>query len=481
MMKKAELVFLPLSEIGHLLSMVELARRLIDQDDRITITFINTAAPFGSTTIGDIESLGNSLADTGICFINLPHHHQPAASQNSSLTVFIENQKPHLINAIIQHATSESNSNPAQLAGFIVDFFWVSMIDVANQLEVPTYMYFTSGAATLGVLLHLPTLHNEITTELKNYEGELSIPSFFNPVPPSVLPTLFLDNNTEAYACFLYYSQRLKETAGIIVNTFADLECHAMNSFQDGQTPLVYPVGPLLNVCSGSNEAKHVKIMTWLDNQPPSSVIFLCFGSRGSFSESQVKEIAVGLEQSGHRFLWSLRRPSSAGNGHAYGSGSGSTSDFTNLEEVLPDGFLNRTKGRGLMCGWVPQTAILAHQAVGGFISHCGWNSILESLWNGVPVVVWPLYGEQKLNAFELVREFRIGFDMGLTMRTDEGGVVTAKEVEAGVRLIMDGRHDSKEVRRVKEMREKSRMAVMDRGSSFYSLRQLVKDIMDRI
>ncbi|XP_042478983.1 anthocyanidin 3-O-glucosyltransferase 2-like [Macadamia integrifolia] len=475
-MKKAELVFLPLPETGHLVSMVELARRLVDQDDRFSITFINTAAPFGSTTIADIESLGNSVADTGISFINLPEVTiDKPASQDHTGALFIENQKPHLLHAITQHVNSKSNSNSVQLAGFIVDFFWVSMIDVANQLDVPTYMYFTSGAATLGVLLHFPTLHNEIMTELKDYKGELLIPSFFNPVPPSVLPKVFLDKTTEAYACFLYYSQRMKETAGIIVNTFTELECHAMNSFHDGQTPQVYPIGPLLNLKghSGSNEAKEEKIMKWLDDQPPSSVIFLCFGSRGSFSEAQVKEIALGLEQSGHRFLWSLRRPPSAGNG------PGTTSDFTYLEEVLPDGFLGRTEGRGLICGWVPQTAILAHQAVGGFLSHCGWNSILESLWYGVPIVVWPLYGEQKLNAFELVREFGLGFDMGLTMRTDEGAVVTAKEVERGVRLVMDC-HDSKEVRRVKEMREKSRMAVMDTGSSFDSLRQLIKDIMDR-
>nr|GMC97909.1 anthocyanidin 3-O-glucosyltransferase 2-like [Ipomoea batatas] len=109
----------------------------------------------------------------------------------------------------------------------------------------------------------------------------------------------------------------------------------------------------------------------------PIQVVFLCFGSVATFPESQLKEIAYALESSGQRFLWTLRKPP--------GPGSIIATEYSNLEEVLPEGFLERAKNIGKIIGWAPQTAVLAHPAVGGFVSHCGWNSALESIWFGVP------------------------------------------------------------------------------------------------
>ncbi|XP_010272750.1 PREDICTED: UDP-glycosyltransferase 71A15-like [Nelumbo nucifera] len=215
--------------------------------------------------------------------------------------------------------------------------------------------------------------------------------------------------------------------------------------------------------------------MKWLDNQPSSSVVFLCFGSLGAFNEAQMKEIAVGLERSGHGFLWSVRRPAE--------TEAGTVSDYTNLEveEVLPDGFLDRTAGRGLVCGWAPQVEILGHRATGDFVSHCGWNSTLESLWFGVAMLAWPVYAEQKVNASVLVKEMGLAVDVGCLKRTetDGGDVVTAEDVERGIVSVMDSNNVVRE--RVGEMKEKSRKAETDGGCSFASLQQLMDDVMESI
>uniref|UniRef100_A0A2N9GHA1 Uncharacterized protein n=1 Tax=Fagus sylvatica TaxID=28930 RepID=A0A2N9GHA1_FAGSY len=233
--------------------------------------------------------------------------------------------------------------------------------------------------------------------------------------------------------------------------------------FPDGQTPPIYAVGPVLDLKCPPNpeldKAQGDNIMKWLDDQPPLSVVFLCFGSMGSFGADQVKEIALGLEGSGHRFLWSLRMPT--------------PTPFA--DDVLPEGFLDRIKGKGMICsGWAPQVEVLAHKAIGGFVSHCGWNSILESLWHGVPIVTWPIYAEQQLNAFRMVRELGLAVEMRLDYRKG-ADLVLADEIERAVRGVMDGIEVRK---KVKEMGEMARKAVMEGGSSFISIGQLIEDMI---
>ena len=345
------------------------------------------------------------------------------------------------------------------------------MIDLANQLGLPSYLYLTSGAGFLGLKLHLPTRHAQIGTEFEDSDPDLDLPSFVNPVPVRVLPEA-VSNKHGGYATYIKLAQRFRDVKGIIVNTFAELEPYAIESFADGETPPVYTVGPVLDLGGqahpGSDRIERDKVMEWLDAQPETSVMFLCFGSMGSFGAPQVREIALGLERSGRRFLWALRLPGPDGK-------LGGAPDRTKLTEILPEGFLDRIGERGMICGWAPQMEVLAHKSIGGFLSHCGWNSILESLWNGVPTATWPMYAEQQLNAFRLVKELGLAVEMRLDYRQQEGDVVKAEEIEGAVRGVME---DYSMVRKmVKEMGEMSRRAVMDDGSSTKALRRLIADI----
>ena len=130
----------------------------------------------------------------------------------------------------------------------------------------------------------------------------------------------------------------------------------------------------------------------WLNKQAPRSVLYISFGSSATHSAPQLLELAMGLEASDCSFLWLVRPPKAPG----ISAASGSPVPVT---EFLPPGFEERMKERG-MCysGWAPQTRILKHPAVGGFLSHCGWNSTLETVCAGVPVLTWPVSAEQHLN-----------------------------------------------------------------------------------
>ncbi|KAL4369500.1 hypothetical protein GQ457_05G005040 [Hibiscus cannabinus] len=211
--------------------------------------------------------------------------------------------------------------------------------------------------------------------------------------------------------------------------------------------------------------------MQWLDQQPRSSVVFLCFGSLGCFGADQVKEIAYALEQSGHRFLWSLRQPAEVF----------SWNDYEKVPEVLPEGFLDRTAEIGKVIGWAPQVDILGHPAIGGFISHCGWNSTLESIWFGVPMVTWPLHSEQQLNALTLVKELGLAVEIKMDYRIDDGEVeiIKAEKIEKGIKWLMG--NDSNVRQMMREINDESRKVLMDSGSSHTNLRRFINDVMNNM
>ncbi|KAJ9547311.1 hypothetical protein OSB04_019854 [Centaurea solstitialis] len=470
----AELVFIPAPGIGHIVSSVEIAKLLVNRDQRLSITVLVIKPPSslasGSAITAYIESLANKTLDR-VSFIELPQDETPPSRDQkapmSSFEELINSHCKHVRN-VVADMVSQPGSGRA-VAGFVIDMFCTSMIDVANEFNVPTYVFFTSNAAFLGFQMHLLSLcddQNQDVVELTNSDAMIPISSFVNPVPTNVFPLMVKTRRGVDFVMRIV--RKMRKAKAIMVNTFSELETQAIESLcSDSSGPFVYPVGPLLNLEDGAGKPLDDEVKTWLDGQPPDSVVFLCFGSMGSFEEVQVKEIAYALERSGHRFLWSLRRPP------LEETGFGNPSDYEDPRAVLPKGFMERTAGIGKVIGWAPQVALLAHPAVGGFVSHCGWNSMLESLWFGVPSATWPIYAEQQLNAFEMVVELGLAVEIKMDYKKDlfnpkaEIEIVTANEIEGGIRQLMA---DDTIRTRAKEMSEKSKAAVAEGGSSYASV-----------
>ncbi|KAK2641441.1 hypothetical protein Ddye_023204 [Dipteronia dyeriana] len=464
-MKKAELIFVPLPSIGHLVSTLEFAKRLIDRDDRILIVVLVMKLPLFPHVDAYTKSV--AAAQPRIRLIELPQVDSPPPQLRKSCIEYfnyllVESQVANVRHVVSQIVLSRSNSDSVRVTGLVVDMFCVFFSDIATELGLPSYVYFAPNTGTLSLLMDIATHQEEFE---ESSESELLIAGIVNPVPVSVLPQSLFTKHKESYSTYIKRAQKFKNVNGILVNTFFELEQYAVKSFSGGLNPPVYTIGPVLDLQGQPNpnldEEQCRKIFKWLDDQPESSVVLLCFGSGGSFGPAQVKEMAIGLEQSEHKFLWSLRL--SPPNNEVAGNEDG---------DIFPEGFLERIRGRGMICGWDPQVEFLAHKAIGGFVSHCGWNSILESLWYGVPIVTWPLYAEQQLNAFRMVKELGLAVELRLDSRSDIGDLVTADEIARAVGCVMDG--DSEIRKKVKKMAEISRKSLMDGGSSFVSIGQFI-------
>ncbi|MED6106304.1 hypothetical protein PIB30_003714 [Stylosanthes scabra] len=473
--QEAQVVLVPASGHSHLLSTLEFAKLLVNHDHRITVNLMLISSPIDTKTTSTATNSLLSHYSHRIKVINLPDYTPNLSSDKSDraslMNALVDFLKPHLREAV-SNLTASPSAPP--LAAFIVDMFFTQMIEIAKDFGVPALVFYTSGAAFLGMTLHLHTLRvrdNLVAYEWEDSDSELTIPTFANPIPWRNLPSLFMQKQWDSL--FMSYASGLKEAHGFIVNTFEELESYPIHSFQHASFP-VFPVGPILNLTSTTGDASE-DIIKWLDDQPPASVVFLCFGSRGWFHQDQLREIARALQDSEARFLWSMRKPPPEGS-------MDMPTDYSlpELTELLPHGFLDRTAGVGRVIGWAPQAQVLAHKATGGFVSHCGWNSTLESIYYGVPIAAWPLFAEQQSNAFQLVRELKVAVEISLEFKHGLSfgitPVLSSEKIEKGIRNVLK---DAEVRKRMKEMSEKCRGTMKEGGCSYSHLGRFIDYLMD--
>ncbi|KAL5229184.1 hypothetical protein ABZP36_017449 [Zizania latifolia] len=346
----------------------------------------------------------------------------------------------------------------------VVDFFCAYGLDAAAELGVRAYLFSPSCASALAATLHIPVARSAVSFKEMG-RSLLHVPGV-HPIPASDLPEVLLDRGNDQYKITIGLYEQLARAKRILVNAFEWLEPRAVKAIQDGivrpgdPAPRLFCVGPLVGEERGGDEEKKHECLRWLDAQPARSVVFLCFGSASSVPAEQLKEIAAGLEKSGHAFLWAVRAP--------VAPDADSTKRFEGrgeapLESLLPEGFLDRTRGCGLVVpSWAPQVEVLRHPATGAFVTHCGWNSTLEAITAGVPMVCWPMYAEQRMNKVFVVEDMKLG----VAMDGYDDAMVKAEEVEAKVRLVMES-EQGKEIReRAALAKEMATQAIEDGGSS---------------
>lgn len=280
------------------------------------------------------------------------------------------------------------------------------------------------------------------------------------------LPT-FLRTTDSDDTMFNYNVQAVNiamKAQGVILNTFDELEQEVLDVIKT-RFPNLYTIGPLsllqhhlsathyLDSIKANLWKEDKKCLDWLDKRPPQSVVYVNYGSLVIMTKEQLAEFAWGLANSRYPFLW-VMRPNLVDGG----------------EEIISSlNFMEETKDRALFLEWGPQEKILSHPSIGGFLTHCGWNSTLESICEGVPLICWPFFAEQQTNCFYLCNKWGFGMEIDTQVKRDK--------VEKLVRELMEGDKGKERREKSKEWKKKAEAATTFGGSSYTNFDVLIKQL----
>ncbi|KAM1388026.1 hypothetical protein ACFX2I_016199 [Malus domestica] len=460
--KKPHVAVLASPGIGHVTPLLELAKRLVvDHGFHVTFLSITTDAP-----PAQLQLLSNPSLPSDLHVVSLPRVDVSQQPIGISVRIFL------VVQETLKSLPFVLKNLQPPIKSLVVDPFCIEALEIAADLSIPTYVFMTSSASLLALTLYFPTINAEVNGDYSKIAEKVIVPGckplLLDDLVPGVLSPEVLP-----------MCNRFPTVKGILVNTWEELEPVTLLSLRENlfflglPAPPVYPIGPLTKEDKPvTSTLESSRFLTWLDEQPVGSVVYISFGSGGTLSREQMIELARGLELSQKRFVWVARPPNDSSASGSFFKAGFNTDDPASY---LPEGFLDRTRGRGLVTSsWAPQVAVLSHRSVAGFVTHCGWNSVLESVLHGVAMIAWPLYAEQRMNARFLVD---VGVAVWPEAEEDDGKRVVGRcEVERVVRTILEDEEGEGVRRRVRELQGTAVKALEVYGSSNGSLEGLAKE-----
>ncbi|CAJ1948894.1 unnamed protein product [Sphenostylis stenocarpa] len=460
MEKPTYIAVIPSVGFSHLAPILHFSKRLVELHPHFHVTCI-------VPSIGSLPTNSKAILQTlppNVNPILLPPLNLNDLPQGLSIVVQIHEAMRLTMPSI--HQTLKSITSNTPHVAMVVDAFAYEALDLVQEFNMLSYIYSPSSVTTVSTNFYLPKLDQETSCEYRDLPHPIQVPGCV-PFHGTDLYSPAQDRKSEDYKVSLELCNRFLRADGIIVNSFLALETGPLRALKDkGRAyPPVYPIGPIVK--NDTDSAQGLECLTWLDKQQVGSVLYISFGSGGTVSQEQMNELACGLELSNHKFLWVVRAPN-----NAYDSAYLSKQNCVDPLQFLPSGFLERTKEQGVVIpSWAPQIEVLRHSSVGGFLTHCGWNSTLESVVHGVPLITWPLFAEQRMNAVVLCE----GVKVGVRPRVSENGLVEREEIVEVIKCLMEGEEGRKMGKRMKELAVAATNALKEGGSSTKTLSELAQ------
>ncbi|KQK00027.1 7-deoxyloganetin glucosyltransferase [Brachypodium distachyon] len=476
--RKPHAVCLPYPAQGHITPMMKLAKVLHCKG--FHITFVNTEYNHRRLVRSRGPSAVAGLA--GFRFATIPDGLPPSDVGDGDATQDIVSLSYSTMTNCLPHfrdLLADLNGTPdgvPPVTCVVADHVMSFGLDAAAELGVPCALFWTASASGYMGYRNFRFLIDEGFAPLKD-EEQLTNEYLDTPVDwargmsknmrlrdfPSFIRTT--DRGDIMLNFLIHEVERSGSGAAIIINTFDELEQPALDAMH-AILPQIYTIGPLnflfeqlvpedgsLGAIRSSLWREDHSCLEWLHGKELRSVVYVNYGSITTMSSQELVEFAWGLANCGYDFLWILRN------------------DLVNGDTtVLPPEFLESTKGKCLLASWCEQEAVLRHEAVGLFLTHCGWNSTMEGLSVGVPMLCWPFFAEQQTNTRYSCMEWGVGMEIGDDVRREV--------VEARIREAMGGEKGRVMKQRAVEWKETAVRATSPNGRSLANFEDLLKDVL---
>ncbi|KAF8008987.1 hypothetical protein BT93_J0083 [Corymbia citriodora subsp. variegata] len=412
-----KVLMLPWLAHGHISPYLELAKRLSTRNFHIYLC----SSPVS------LSSIKPKISEKYSSSIELVELHLPSLPDLPPHYHTTNGLPPHLMNTlkVAFDMASPGFSDIVKSLGpdlLIYDFLLPWAAEAAKSHGLPSIVFFNVGAGTVSFILHV----------MKNTGSKFP----FEAIRLQDYAQAKLIEGIDESAGRMNNKDRVlrsveRSSNFILLKTIRELDGMYMDYLSSLSGKIAVSVGPLVE--DPSNIEDGDGIIEWLDKREKSSTIFVSFGSEYFLTEKEREEIAHGLELSNVNFIWVIRFP---------------IGESTELEEALPEGFLERVRDRGLvMDGWAPQRKILEHPSIGGFASHCGWGSIMESMKSGVPIIAMPMQLDQPLNA-RMVEVFGVG----LEVKKNKGGEIERWKIAKVIKDMVVEKDGDSVRKKAKEM-----------------------------
>ncbi|XVE66561.1 hypothetical protein DITRI_Ditri08aG0088300 [Diplodiscus trichospermus] len=479
MASKPHAVCIPFPAQGHINPMLKLAKLLHHKG--FHITFVNTEYNHKRF----LRSRGPNSLDglPDFCFETIPDGLPPSdADATQDISSLLESLSDNSLDPFrgllhkLNHHSVSASSNVPPVTCIISDDAMLFPMEAAQEFGIPGVCLWTSSTCSLVCYTQVPRLVEEGLTPVTNASGITKeyldtviewMPGMenirFRDLPSYVRTT---DPNDRMLNYLHEAALSDPKASAFIFNTFDSLEQDALNTISSAMDSIpVYSIGPLhlladhqiiddkLEHIDSNLWAEQPECLEWLDSKEPNSVVYVNFGSIAVMTPEQPIEFAWGLANSKQQFLWIIRPDLVKGKA-----------------AILPPEFFCDIEGRGMLASWCPQDQVLKHPSIGGFVSHMGWNSTIESVSAGVPMLCLPFVADQQTNCWFACTKWGIGMEIDDNIKRDQ--------VEMLVRELMEGKKGVEMKAKAMEWKKKAEEASKSGGSSFQNLDKLLNNLL---
>ncbi|XP_044468881.1 UDP-glycosyltransferase 83A1-like [Mangifera indica] len=447
------ILVIPFPAQGHVIPLLELSHRLVKHGLRVT--FVSTDHVH-KRIINALQEKNHVGDDQEISLVSISDGLEPWEDRNDlgKLCESLVKVMPGKLEEIIKEINNKEEGG--KITCVIADVHVGVTLEVAEKLKIKGAAFMPMAAAALALYYHVPKMINDGIINKDGTSIERQMIKLGENMP-AISSANLIWNIGDLFTQRSIFQLIAKCTEGtqmaadyLICNTTYELETEAFNV-----VPKIIPIGPLLASNREGNSAGHFwpedsSCLAWLDQQEPNSVAYVAFGSFTVLDKTQFQELALGLELTNKPFLWVVRP------------------DITDdANEAYPEGFTERVANRGKMVGWAPQQKVLSHPSIACFMSHCGWNSTMEGVSNGLPFLCWPYFADQFINETYIADIWMVG----LKFNKDENGIISREEIKRKVDQVLG---DENFKARASELQEFALKSTKEGGPSNQNFKKFI-------